>query len=59
MSLKFVPKGTIDNKSILILVMVWCLTDGKPLVLVLIMVSCLVEGKSLELIMVWCLVDGK
>ena len=38
MSLKYVPKGTIDNKLILILVMVWCLTDGNPLVVVLAMV---------------------
>ena len=30
-SLKFVPKGTVDNKSALVQVMVWCQTDNNPL----------------------------
>ena len=30
-SLKFVPKGTIDNKSSLVQVMAWCQTGNKPL----------------------------
>ena len=30
-SLKFVPKGLIDNKQALIQVMAWCLTGDKPL----------------------------
>ena len=31
MSLKFVPEGTIDNKSVLVQVMAWRLTGDKPL----------------------------
>ena len=30
-SLKFVPKGPIDNKSALVQVMAWCQTGNKPL----------------------------
>ena len=30
-SLKFVPKGPIDNKSALLRVMAWCWTGDKPL----------------------------
>ena len=30
-SLKFVPEGTIDNKSVLVQVMAWRLTGDKPL----------------------------
>ena len=30
-SLKFVPKGPIDNKSALVQVMAWCRTGDKPL----------------------------
>ena len=30
-SLKFVPKGPIDNKSALVKVMAWCWTGGEPL----------------------------
>ena len=30
-SLKFVPKGVIDNMSALVQVMAWHLTDDKPL----------------------------
>ena len=30
-SLKFVPKGPIDNKSALVQVLVWRQTDDKPL----------------------------
>ena len=30
-SVKFVPKGPIDNKSALVQVMAWCLLDAKPL----------------------------
>ena len=30
-SLKFVPKGPIDNKSALVQVMAWCLFSAKPL----------------------------
>ena len=31
MSMNFVPKSSIDNKSLLFKVMVWCQTGGKPL----------------------------
>ena len=31
LSLKFVPKGTIDNKSALLQVMAWCVFGAKPL----------------------------
>ena len=30
-SLKFVPKGSNDNKSVLVQVMAWCQTGAKPL----------------------------
>ena len=30
-SLKFVPKGPIDNKSAMVQVMAWCHTGSKPL----------------------------
>ena len=30
-SLKFIPKGPIDNKSALLQVMAWCRTGDKPL----------------------------
>ena len=30
-SLKFVPKGPIDNESALVQVMAWCRTGDKPL----------------------------
>ena len=30
-SLKFVPKGLIDNKTALVQVMAWCQTGDKPL----------------------------
>ena len=30
-SLKFVPKCSIDNKSALVQAMAWCQTDNKPL----------------------------
>ena len=30
-SLKFVPKGPIDNKPALVEVMAWCLVGAKPL----------------------------
>ena len=30
-SLKFVPKGPIDNKSVLVQVVAWCRTGTKPL----------------------------
>ena len=30
-SLKFVPKGQIDNKSAIVQVMAWCWTGDKPL----------------------------
>ena len=30
-SLNFVPKGTIDNKSALVQVIAWCQTHDKPL----------------------------
>ena len=50
MSLKFVSKGTINNKLVLALVTVWCLTGDKPVELVLIMVWCIKYVKPLELI---------
>ena len=31
MSLKFVPKGSIHNRSVLVKVMAWCRTGDKPL----------------------------
>ena len=30
-SLKFVPKGPFDNKSVMVQVMAWCRAGGKPL----------------------------
>ena len=30
-SLKLIPKGSIDKKSALVKVMAWCRTGGKPL----------------------------
>ena len=30
-SLKFVPKGPIDNKAALVQIMAWCRTGDKPL----------------------------
>ena len=47
MSLKLVSNGTIGNKLVLALVVVWCLTGDKPVELVMIMGWCRKYGKPL------------